>query len=250
MISQILVCALLISSAFYAGAAEAPPDQEPNTLEKAKEAVVEKVEETSSKVEKSVENSRSFRGRADYFALASYSPLDLLIPSKIGVTAGVVNHVDKTWELEYLRGSISVPFIVEDLGKMTDERISIIGRAYSETNSFNFSYGLSYYDFSLRLGSDILNRLGGGGYPSVDVIQIQSLGLNFGLGNRWSISRNTILGVDWFSWSQPLYTLKKDTAFLDRATDANDRDNVDTLVKIVSSFPRFSLLKVQLGVYF
>lgn len=185
----------------------------------------------------------------DYLALLTYSPIDLLIPSKIGASFGYMESADKIWEFEYLRGSLSAPFVVGDLGKMTDERVSVMKRSYSGSNSFNFSYGITYYNFSLRLGSDILSRVSGG-QGAMDMIQIQSLGVNLGLGHRWSIAKNITAGVDWVSWSQPLLTLKKDAAFLDQANDANDKDDVDKAVKLITYFPRFVFLKLQVGVLF
>jgi hypothetical protein len=94
----------------------------------------------------------------------------------LGFSLGLNNDGDKTWELEYLRGSISVPFIIEDLGKMTDERISIIGRSYFGGNSFNLSYGVSYFNFSLHLGDKLLGGLTGGAYPSIDLVEIKAYG--------------------------------------------------------------------------
>lgn len=187
---------------------------------------------------------------SDYFALVNYSPIDLLIPSKLGLTVGYIVSEEKTWEFEYLRGSISVPFIVEDLGKMTDERYSVIARSYSAGNSFNFSYGLSYYDFSLHLGDKLLNRVTGGTYPSIDLVEIQSLGFNLGLGNRWTIDKNITLGVDWISWSQPVYVLNKKSSFLDYASNQQDKDDVDKAMKLISYLPRLAILKIQLGVSF
>ena len=150
---------------------------------------------------------------ADYFALANYSPIDLLIPSKYGFTLGYINNADKTWEFEYLRGSISVPFIIEDLGKMTDERFSVIGRSYFGSNSFNFSYGISYFDFSLHLGDKLLSRVTGGNYPSIDLVEVQSVGFNLAIGNRWSLNRNVTFGIDWISWAQPVYVLNQKSTF-------------------------------------
>src|SRR5690606_30674611 len=143
----------------------------------------------------------------------NYSPLDLLIPSKYGGTIGYTQNADTSWEFEYLKGSVSVPFLVDDLGKMTDERFSIIRRSYLGSNSFNISYGLTYFDFSMHLGNKLLDRVTGGGYPAIDLVEVQSLGLNLGIGNRWIFNKNITFGVDWISWAQPFYVMKKKSAF-------------------------------------
>jgi hypothetical protein len=205
---------------------------------------------TTEQVSKTLAETRDRREKADYFALANYSPLDLLIPSKFGFTLGYIKSADKTWEFEYLRGSISVPFIVQDLGKMTEERFSVIGRSYFGGNSFNFSYGLSYFDFSLHLGDKLLNRVTGGDYPSIDLVEIQTLGFNLAIGNRWSFKRKVTFGIDWISWAQPVYVTNKKSAFLDYASNQQDKDDVDAAMKLIAYFPRLAFLKLQLGILF
>lgn len=204
-------------------------------------------------VEKIAEDSKDTRYRRSlnqYYALGNFAPFDLLIPSKYGVTLGVISDPGKTWEFEYLRGSISIPYLVEDLGKMTDERYSLIARSYGDGNSFNFSYGITYFDFSMHLGDQLLNKVSGGNYPALDLVQLQALGFNVGIGNRWSFDRNITFGIDWISWSQPVFITKKQSAFLDHASDPGDRDDVDKAMKLISYFPRFSFLKLQLGILF
>ena len=188
--------------------------------------------------------------KTDYFILGNYSLMDLLIPSKIGLSIGVVKSADVTWEIEYLKGSLSVPFVVEDLGKMEDEKISLIRRSYFGGNSFNFSYGLTYFDFSLHLGDKLLNRISGGNYPSLDLVRVQSAGFNLGIGNRWTFKKDITLGVDWISWSQPIFITKNNSSYLDYATNPEDRDRVDKAMKIISHFPRLAFLKFQFGVSF
>lgn len=203
---------------------------------------------TSSKPEP--QTSKDFRSLSEYYVIGTYSPLDIIIPNKFGVTVGWTQNADKTWELEYLQASVAAPFIVKDLGKMTDQRISLIGRNYLGSNSFNFNYGLTYFDFQLHLGDRLLNQLTGGNYPSVDLVQVQSLGFNIGIGNRWQLSKNLTIGIDWITWSQPIYSLNNKSAYLDYATNQQDKDDVDTALKLITYFPRLTLLKLQLGYLF
>lgn len=185
-----------------------------------------------------------------YFAFANYSPIDLLIPSKLGFTLGITNSNEKSWELEYLRASLSVPFVVEDLGKMTDQRLSLIGRSYPTGQNFNLSYGLTYFDFSLHLGDALLNRVTGGTYPSIELVDVQSLGFNLAFGNRWTFNQNVSFGIDWISWAQPVIVTGKKSSFLDYATNQQDKDDVDKAMKLIAYFPRLAFLKLQLGILF
>lgn len=194
--------------------------------------------------------TRGWRTTKKYQVIGSYSFADLIIPSKIGASISYIRDADRTYELEYLRGSISVPFVIEDLGKMTDERLTLLKRSYFGSNSFNFRHGLSYLRFNVHLGDDLLSRVTGGAYPSIDLITIETLGLDVGIGNRWIFNENIVFGIDWITWTQPVYVLHKEDAFLDHASNPEDRDDVDEAIKWISYMPRFALLKLQLGIAF
>jgi len=186
----------------------------------------------------------------NYFFNLKYAYLDLLIPSKYGFSIGYIKSEERTWEFEYLKGSFSIPFLIKDLGKMSDERYSINTRSYSKGSSFNIMYGVSYNDFSFVLGDKLLNKLSGGLYPSINLVEVQSLGFNFSLGNRWVFKNRFTLSMDWFSWSQPLVVVKKNVPYLDYATDTEDREIVEDSIKYISYFPRFGAFKINLGIYF
>ena len=233
-----------------------PKKVPPKQLEapKHKETILEKVTETTEKavedVKESAEDTKALRDKYKYFGYVIYSPFDLIIPSKMGASIGYNEKSDRTWEFEYLRGSVSIPWVVKDIGGMKDERISLIARSYFNKNSFNISYGLSYYNFSINLSEEILNRMTYGKYGSIDLLEVQSLGLNVGVGNRWTFAKNLSFGVDWVSLSQPIFTLSRKSDFLQYASNQKDREDVDKVLRWVGNFPRLTLLKLQLGFTF
>ncbi len=229
---------------------ETHKSSEKNKAEELIKSAGDQVTAAVDDVSETLKKSKALRENSDYLVLGNYSPFDLILPSKYGATVGLINSANTTWEFEYLRASVSVPFIIEDLGQMTDERISLIRRSYLGSNSFNLSYGLTYFDFSIHLGDKLLNRVSGGSYPSIDLVEIQSLGFNFAVGNRWTFKHNITFGVDWFSWAQPVYTLKKKSPFVDYATNSDDKDDVETAVDVITYVPRFAFFKLQLGISF
>lgn len=206
-------------------------------------------QESSEQTSENKSTTRDHRSTADYFIMGYYSPIDLLIPSKYGLSAGLITDADRTTELEYLRGSISVPFVVEDLGSMKDERFSIVRRHYFGRNSFNFGYGITYFDFTIHLGNKFLDQIQQA-YPSTDLVEAQSLGFNLSIGNRWTFFRNITIGVDWISWAQPIFVTNKKAAFLDTSASEQDRKDVDKALDVITYFPRFSFFKLQLGILF
>ncbi len=224
---------------------ETTADPDRSVLQKTKDVVTD----SNAQVQAVLGETRVRREASSYLVMGSYSPVDLLIPGKIGLTAGLTAGADKTWELEYLKGSLSVPSVINDLGSMNDERVSLIGRSYFGNNSFNFGYGITYFNFNVHIGDDLLNRAGGV-YPSADLIVIQTLGVNLSLGNRWTFNRNFTLGVDWISWAQPFFMLKKQSGFEDQTNNPDDKDTVEKAIGLISYFPRFAVCKLQLGILF
>lgn len=208
------------------------------------------VETAEKQIDKAVSGSRKRRGLESFVVLGNYSFFDLIIPSKIGLTAGYTETADTTWEIEYLRASLSVPFLVDDIGKMTDQRWSIIRRSFLGKNSFNFSYGLTYFDYSVKVGSEILNRLDSSYPGGLDLISLEGVGVNVGFGNRWIIQKNVTIGIDWLSLSQPVILTGKKSGILNYINNANDRKNVEKVIRIGSYFPRLAAIKLQLGISF
>ena len=221
-----------------------PPVEEPINTE-VKEIKIENSYENTNIFK--AETSQDLRKNPGTFVNGSYSPYDLIIPSKWGLSLGYNKDNNNQYELEYIVGTIAVPFIIDDLGKMSDSRISLIKRSYLGSNSFNISYGLSYFDFNLVLGDKLLNSLSSGVYPAVDVASVKSIGFNVGLGNRWQYNKNLILGVDWFSWSQPLHLIKKEAPFLDYSTNESDKKTVSDALNLIAYFPRLAIIKLQIG---
>jgi len=207
------------------------------------------VKETVDKAKAILNQTRDWRAARKWSAIGSYSFFDLIIPSKIGATAAYNDGPDKTYELEYLRGSLSVPFLVDDLGGMTDQRLTLMKRSYFGANSFNLSYGLSHMMFDIDLGSEILSRVSGGAAGLYDVISIHSLGLHVGIGNRWIFNERFVFGIDWLTWTQPIFITKRESEILSYA-DESDYENIDDAIRWAAYFPRLAALKLQFGMTF
>lgn len=199
--------------------------------------------------QKTTGSVRSIRQFSKYYASINYAPIDLVLPSKKGLTLGYVNDDNHTTEIEYLKGSLSAPFLVEDIGEMVDERISLIRRNYLGTETFNFSYGLSYHRFIVHIGNKYLTTVAPD-IPEADLINVESLGVNIGVGHRWTFSNRWSVAVDWAALSQPIFVLRKDNKFKDYTTDDGYKDSTNTLVKIIALVPRVTLLKLQAGYSF
>lgn len=247
---KIFICAFLALSFAFASLSFAA--EEPTTAavpNGAPEAPLKKIETATKSLWALLDESRERREQNSYFVLGNYSSLDLIIPGKIGVTVGINNSADKSWEFEYLSGSFGVPMFIADLGKITDKRLSLTKRSYFGSNSLNISYGVTFFSFDADLGDKFVNSINGN-YPSAKVIGLKSWGFNLGIGNRWTIREDITLGVDWISWAQPLFVSEKNDDFVNHSTSPEYKDDVDTALKILSYLPRLSVLKLQFGMMF
>lgn len=184
-----------------------------------------------------------------YFGSFNYAAIDVPIIAKYGVTAGYISDPNHLWEVEYMTGSFGSSIYFADIGRITDTKITIQRRTYFG-NHFNITYGLSYFNFSAKLGDALMNNVSNNNYPSLDMVEIEAYGATFGMGSTWTFKNNIVFSVDWLTISQPLYVTKKETPYLDYSTDPDDRDEVETAVDIVSYLPRVSLIQFHVGMMF
>lgn len=182
-----------------------------------------------------------------YALFVQYAPLDLLIPGKIGVTTRMSRSSEAAFELEYLQGRFSAPFFIDDLGSMTDRRISVVKRSFR--GRFNVHYGVTHFSFDARLGGGYLQYV----TPAArerDVVSARSLGIVAGIGHRWALGDRVLVGIDWISWAQPLFTIERDDIVTSHMTDSSARDRIEKTVGLVMSTPRLSVLKAHIGYQF
>jgi hypothetical protein len=186
-----------------------------------------------------------------YYVGANYSYFDLILPSKYGFSLGYIDSPKDTYEFEYLRASVSIPVsVVKDLGSFSEVRMSLLDRHFFSEGSFNALWGVVYNSNKLEIGNTILSRISSQSIPQVKPLEVDTLGLVGGVGNRWRFSHGITFGADWFTWAQPLIIIKKENQFRGLATNESDKNNIDTAVKVLSYFPRLSVLKVNLGISF
>lgn len=246
---KLLFLSFIISLSSVAVLAEDTTPKTPPPQEETEKAPLKEIEDLAKESWASLSQSRQRREETKYFAYLNYAPLDLIIPSKIGVTLGLNLGADKSWELEYLRGSFSVPVFIADIGSITEQRISLTKRSFFGSNSLNIHYGVSFFSLNVHLGDEFIKSMSGN-YPSAEVVGLEAWGFNLGIGNRWTIKKNITFGVDWVSWSQPVYLSKKDDDYLNYSTSEDYKDDVDTALKIASYLPRITVLKLQFGMMF
>ena len=193
--------------------------------------------------------SRELRELNRHSFLVNYSFFDTWIPGKYGATYAFNASPSGSWEVEYLRGSISVPFFIEDLGKITDQRLTLMYRSFSQRNSFSFLYGANYSSFKFQLGPDYLATITGGNASTFDVVSVETLGITWGMGNRWQINK-AIISFDWFVINIPVVVLESEAPFLEATASESSKEDIRDVLDIIEKFPTLAILKFQLGFSF
>jgi hypothetical protein len=133
---------------------------------------------------------------------------------------------------------------------MTDEKLSLIRRFYSDRNSFSLFLGAEYSSFSIHLGNSLTSLVSGSGVPNFDLVRVRSLGVLAGLGNRWQFESGWTIGLDWFSLYVPVIGLESEAPYLTSNASETGKEDVRDVMSVLQHFPTFALLKFQLGYSF
>ena len=195
--------------------------------------------------------SPQIRASSDYGLFLNYSPIDLLIPNKLGASF-YFSSSDKMnqYEFQYLQSAYYADIQNIDIAKMTEQKFSFLNRYFSQTSIFNWYYGLSYATLDVQLGDAYLNSVPPSSRPDADALKVYVLAIDLGIGNRWYFENGLTLGFDWFGITQPVSTLKKEENFKKYSSNQNEKDDLDKFLNVLSAFPRLYLLKFQLGYSF
>lgn len=191
-------------------------------------------------------NSRFARRQHSWFVGLNYSLLDLLVPSKKGATIGYQRDADLDYEFEYMQGTLSVPYLSDYLGVFEEKRVSLFARTFLGTKSFSLFGGIFYNQTQLKISDTILASIPNSG-SYFDFLNVATLGIGGGLGNRWSAAYGLNFGVDWFAWQQPIVIIQRTNHETESIANRSYREVVNNAVKKMHYFPRLSLLKIQLG---
>lgn len=231
---------------------EEAPAAQPTTWEKVKEGTGEAVDygiEKTQDLARSLGKTYLRREATKWSVTGNYSLFEMWVLTKYGFTVGYNRSTASTYELEYMKGSIGFGYFGIDLGEISEQRLAVRWRSYNKRNSFNFTTGLYYNWIDVHLGSDLLSSVSG--YQAkVDVMELQTLGVSWGLGNRWQTSGGFVWGADWLTIHLPLITTKQEHPFIDASNSAAARDDAQDALKIFRRIPSLAALKIQLGFSF
>lgn len=169
-------------------------------------------------------------------------------PIKYGINASYLRDPNWMYEIGYFTGGINFGISKINVGGFNEGLLTASARFSPWSGSFNWIFGVSHHAYHVRLGNAIVSRLTGVG--KLDVLNVQTLGLQAGLGNRWQIADNVSIGVDWFVVDIPLTTLRLDSPAFDSYSDPNDRREVEEALDFMKRLWTFNVLKTTLAYNF
>ena len=175
----------------------------------------------------------------------NYAYVDTWLPGKFGLTASYGDK-DRVYELAIQQASYSFDILVSDLGNITDRRIHLTTRSFTWGTSFNFQYGAYYNSLEVNLGNSYTDLVG----DKYDVLKVETLGVMWGVGNRWTWDNGISLGFDWFKVFWPLMTLNENTDYLDEVPAGSEKDDAEELSNAIANIPTFTLSHFEIGYRF
>ena len=175
--------------------------------------------------------------------------LGYLAPIKYGF--GFTYAVSPTWvwDLSYIRGGLGFGIAGIDFGGFSESLLSLNGRYYPWSGSFNWIIGAARHAYRVHLGNDMVARMTGGP-GSMDLLRVETLGLQLGIGNRFQFRSHFWLAVDWLTINIPIATLKTESPALDAYTSGNDRRLVGDALSLMENLTTASFLKTSIGYSF
>lgn len=190
------------------------------------------------------------RDQRPHNIMLSYAGISTWIPSKLGLSYTYSPTASASWELSYIRGELSAPFFIDDIGSVSDSHISLLYRSYSTRSTFSFIYGLNYYQFDASLGNEYLSSISSGNPANFNILRVRSFGLTVGIGNRWQLKNGLSLGADWFHLNIPINVFRTEADYLSSDASQDDKNDIENILDILKYVPTFSFLKLQIGYTF
>jgi hypothetical protein len=187
-------------------------------------------------------------GKEKQFGVSlAFSPLGILIPTKYGPAANW--NINRRWSLEIssFGGSYGFSSSYFDLGGFKENLLLLNARYFPRAGSFNWLFGISRQQYIASLGNDIVSRFAT--YVPDYSITVETVGLQLGLGNRWTYKR-LLLGVDWLVLNIPVIASRTSSPALDQVTNADDRRRIDDAIRVMRYLPTGALAKLSLGFAF
>lgn len=175
--------------------------------------------------------------------------LGYIAPIKYGLGFTYAKDPNWIWDLSYIKGGLGFGVAGLDFGGFDESLLTLTGRYYPRSGTFNWIIGLSRHAYRVYLGNDFVARMTGGPGTS-DLLRVQTLGLQLGLGNRFTFREQFWLSIDWLTLNIPVTTLLREGPSYDAYTSSNDRRLVNDALKLMESLWTATFLKTSIGYSF
>lgn len=248
---KLIIAFILVSQALFAE--EKPKTEEKSMGTKVEEAsgkLGEAVNDAADKVKTTMAQTRENRESTHWTLSAHITPFTLWTMMDYGVSASYHPSAKVAYELDFTTGQLGFGYFGVDIGRLRERKYSFIRRSYSDRNSFHFATGIFINDLDVKLGNKYLSAVAANRRSEVDLLQIQTAGLTFGLGNRWQFKSGAVFGLDWLMINLPVWTISQKHPFLDASGNQDYVDDIQSALKLFRHIPTLALLRIQAGYSF
>lgn len=181
---------------------------------------------------------------------AHFSPVESWVPLKWGASVAWNRSPAVAYELEYSRGRFAFGYWKISLGDVGEDRWSLTRKTFSDRNSFYVQTGIEHLRTGANLGNKYLNSLPGANIKAYELLEVKTLGVQVGFGNRWQSPNGFTWDVNWLSLHMPVILISEHADFLGRTGSATLRREVSGAMKDFRHLPTFAVAKVQMGFSF
>lgn len=161
-------------------------------------------------------------------------------------TASYTYLAGQTWafNLEYSTAERTVDIADFEIGKIKEDRISLLAQYYLN-NSFFVAGGGYYYEYAIDTAGSLRNVLN---QQLQRKWNIGGLGAAFAFGSRWQTDWGLTWGFDWVRLNIPFVSTweNKETGEVETVR----RRDVDRTFEVLEKFPTIAFVGVQIGYTF
>ncbi|MBC7371208.1 MAG: hypothetical protein H7326_06570 [Bdellovibrionaceae bacterium] len=217
-----------------------------DTAKGAYDGTVDKLKEAKATLAATREN----RGTTKWTVAGEYSLFESWVFSKKALAVAYNESSADSYELEYATGSLGWGAFGIDIGEIKEQRFSLLSRCYNERKTWSFVTGLYYNMMNVQIGNSLLSSVAGAAQSSVKMLELNTVGVTWGFGQRWQTKKGYVWGADWFMIHWPLFVTEESVPFLDASSSEDRRRDVGSALKIFKRVPEFAVVKIQLGYSF
>lgn len=177
--------------------------------------------------------------------MGGYQFFNTWVSEKITGSYTFIYTKDISYEFEYAHSKKELDTAGVELGTVDETRYSLLVKYYL-TDTFYLAMGPYINELTIDLSKEIRDAAG---VANTQDVEVSTLGVAFGIGNRWQYENGLTVGIDWLRINQPTGIYHVNNSAL-KDLEEDDKDDVKRTGRILRTMPAFTYLGVNVGYTF